>query len=272
MSNEVANHYTQGSLGDRIEAGLKQTVADNSAVTIDDLAPVDEFHIGGRSASVHLFDQLNLSPEDKVVDVGAGIGGTARFVAQTYGSGVTGIDLTPEFCEVADRLSNLVGLGDKVNVIEGSALDMPFEDDSFSVAYMMHVGMNIEDKTALYKEIRRVLKPGGILAVYDVLQGPNFEQITFPVPWATVPETSFLATADEMQKHLRNTGYSIDSVADRTEFAKEFFAAIIPPPGGTPPPLGIHLIIGNEAPTKLKNMVVNINAGLCGPWEIIARK
>ena len=271
MSNEVASHYTQGSLGDRIEAGLKQTVPSDREVTIDDLAPVDEFHIGGRPASVHLFDQLNLTPDDEVLDIGAGIGGTARFVARTYGCNVQGIDLTPEFCEVAGRLSKLVGLGDKVDVVEGSALEMPFEDNSFSVAYMMHVGMNIEDKSALYKEIHRVLKPGGVLAVYDVLQGPNLEQITFPVPWSTVPETSFLATADEMQEHLQNAGYTIESVSDRTEFAKEFFAAIIPPPGGTPPPLGLHLIIGDEAPTKLKNMVTNIGAGLCGPWEIIAR-
>lgn len=271
MTNEVANHYSQGTLGDRIKAGLKQTVTDDRPVTIDDLAPVDEFHIGGRPASVHLFDQLNLTPDDTVLDIGAGIGGTARFVAQNYGCKVQGIDLTPEFCDVAEQLNETVGLGDRVSVEQGSALDMPFADDSFSVAYMMHVGMNIEDKPALYKEIQRVLKPGGILAIYDVLQGPNPEQITFPVPWATVAETSFLATNEEMNEHLKSAGFTIESSLDRTQFAKEFFAAIIPPPGGTPPPLGLHLIIGDEAPSRLKNMVVNINSGLCGPWEILAR-
>jgi ubiquinone/menaquinone biosynthesis C-methylase UbiE len=206
-----------------------------------------------------------------VLDIGAGIGGTARFVAKQYGCKVQGIDLTPEFCAVAEQLNALVGLNGRVKVHSGSALEMPFDDDSFDVAYMMHVGMNIEDKPALYKEIRRVLKPGGVLAIYDVLQGPNSEQITFPVPWATVPETSFLATSNEMGDYLSSAGFSVDTITDRTQFAKEFFAAIIPLPGGAPPPLGIHLIIGNDAPVKLKNMVVNIGAGRCGPWEIIAR-
>ena len=119
MSKDVANHYSQGTLGDRIESGLKLAVGGDRPVTIDDLAPVDEFHIGGRPASVHLFDQLNLSPDDAVLDIGAGIGGTARFVAQTYGSTVTGIDLTPEFCEVAGQLNDLVGLSDKVDVVDG---------------------------------------------------------------------------------------------------------------------------------------------------------
>jgi ubiquinone/menaquinone biosynthesis C-methylase UbiE len=271
MSKDVANHYSQGTLGKAIESALEATIGSDRAATIDDLAPVDEFHIGGRPASVHLFDQLNLSESDSALDVGTGIGGTARFVAQNYGCKVEGIDLTPEFCEVAGQLNDLVGLSDMVSITEGSALDMPYADDSFSVAFMMHVGMNIEDKLSLYKEIRRVLKPGGLLAVYDVLQGPTTEGFEFPVPWATVADTSFLATPDQMTEYLTAAGFSIEKTTDRTQFAKEFFAAIIPPAGGAPPPLGLHLIIGNDAPTKLKNMVVNINAGRCGPVEIIAR-
>jgi SAM-dependent methyltransferase len=271
MTKDIASHYSQGTLGDVIESGLKITVGNDRAVTIDDLAPVDEFHIGGRPASIHLFDQLNLTKDDLVLDIGAGIGGASRFVAKNYGCKVEGIDLTPEFCEVAGRLNDLVGLSERVNITEGSALDMPYEDNSFSAAFMMHVGMNIEDKTALYKEIRRVLKPGGTFAIYDVLQGPNTEELAFPVPWATVSESSFLATPEEMNEHLTSAGFTVESTADRTPFAKDFFAAIIPPKGGTPPPLGLHVIIGRDAPTKLKNMVTNIGAGLCGPWEFIAR-
>jgi SAM-dependent methyltransferase len=271
MNENVANHYSQGTLGAAIKSGLDATVGTDRSITIDDLAPVDEFHIGGRPASVHLFNQLNLSVDDLVLDIGAGIGGASRFVAQNYGCKVEGIDLTPEFCEVAGQLNDLVGLNDRVNITEGSALDMPYADDSFSVAFMMHVGMNIEDKLSLYKEVRRVLKPGGVFAIYDVLQGPNPEALTFPVPWATTGDASFLATPDEMKEHLTSTGFSVGHTNDRTQFAKDFFAAIIPPAGGTPPPLGLQLIIGRDAPTKLKNMVVNIGAGLCGPWEIIAR-
>lgn len=270
MHDEVAAHYTQGGLGSAIERGLNSVVETARAVTIDDLAPVDEFHIGGRAASIHLFDQLDLTAEDTVLDVGAGIGGTARFVANAYGCKVQGIDLTPEFCTVGNSLSELVGLGGLVNVLEGSALEMPFEDDSFSVAYMMHVGMNIEDKKALYSEIRRVLKPGGTFAIYDVLQGPNPASIEFPVPWATTADTSFLASSAEMTNLLNNAGFTIDHILDRTDFAADFFKSIKVPAGGAPPPLGIHLIIGENAPLKLGNMVKNIDSGICGPWEIIA--
>lgn len=271
MRDEVANHYSQGTLGKSIESALENVVGSARDVTIDDLAPVDEFHIGGRQASVHLFDRLGLSENDAVLDVGAGIGGTARFVASNYGSSVHGIDLTPEFAEVGNSLSKLVGLDSLVDVQVGSALEMPFEDDSFSAVYMMHVGMNIEDKQTLYSEIRRVLKPGGVFAVYDVLQGPKPDSIEFPVPWATTSDTSFLASPDDMRRLLADAGFTVEHEEDRTEFAVDFFKSIAIPAGGTPPPLGLHLIIGDEAPTKLGNMVKNIDAGLCAPWEFVAR-
>jgi ubiquinone/menaquinone biosynthesis C-methylase UbiE len=271
MNNKVAAHYTLGSLGPAIEAGLEATVGSSRAVTIDDLAPVDEFHIGGRPASIHLFDQMGLSSADSVLDIGAGIGGSSRFVAQTYGSSVEGIDLTPEFCEVGNSLNKLVGLDDRVNITEGSALDMPFADNSFSAAYMMHVGMNISDKPALYSEVRRVLKPGGTFAIYDVLQGPNGDTLDFPVPWATTQDASFLATAEQMTNYLEDAGFTVDTALDRTEFAVEFFKSIAVPAGGTPPPLGLRLIIGNDAPLKISNMVKNIGDGRCGPWEFMAR-
>jgi SAM-dependent methyltransferase len=271
MQEDIAAHYSQGTLGDRINSALQATIGTDRAITIDDLAPVDEFHIGGRPASVHIFDQLNLTASDRVLDIGAGIGGTARLVAQNYGAIVDGIDLTQEFCEVAKTLTELVGLTDQVTIRQGSALEMPYEDNSFSVAYMMHVGMNIDDKPALYSEIRRVLKPDGILAIYDVMKTPDTRPITFPVPWATVSETSFLATPDEMRTHLETAGFKIEKTTDRTQFAVDFFAAIVPPTGGAPPPLGIQLIIGDDAPTKLRNMVTNVGNNLCGPWEFIAR-
>ena len=269
MSNEVASHYSLGNLSATLDAGLEIVTGNARPATIDDLAPVDEFHIGGRPASVHLFDQLGLTSDDVVLDVGAGIGGTSRFVAKNYGCQVTGIDLTPEFCEVGNSLSQRLGLSDLVNIQQGSALDMPLEDDSFSVVFMMHVGMNISDKAALYSEIRRVLKPGGKFAVYDVLKGANPDPIEFPVPWATEQSTSFLATSDQMKELLSNAGFEVDVAEDRTEFADEFFKGLTPPSGG-PPPIGLHLIIGKDTPLKIKNMVANIKNGLCGPWELIS--
>lgn len=272
MSNELTEHYATGNLANAITTALGKVVTDGRSPTIDDLAPVDEFHIGGRRASVSLFDQLNLSSSDRVLDVGAGIGGTARFVAQNYGSNVVGIDLTPEFCEVAETLSNLVGLGDKVTVHEGSALAMPFESESFDSAYMMHVGMNIEDKAALFAEVNRVLRPGGRFAVYDILAGQNSGDFQFPVPWATDANSSFLTSPDEMKSLLEQAGFTVDVTNDRTEFAAEFFESAVAAMASGPPPVGLHLIMGPTARDKFGNMIQNVKAGMCGPWEFIASK
>lgn len=272
MSDEIASHYAPGNLADAITSALSKVVTDGRSPTIDDLAPVDEFHIGGRIASVNLFDQLNLSSADRVLDVGAGIGGTARFVAQNYGSSVEGIDLTPEFCEVATTLTDLVGLGEKVTVHEGSALAMPFESGSFDSAYMMHVGMNIEDKAALFAEVNRVLRPGGRFAVYDVLTGQNSGDFQFPVPWATDANSSFLVSPDEMQSLLEQAGFIVDVTNDKTEFAVEFFQSAVASMADGPAPIGLHLIMGPTARDKFGNMIQNVKAGLCGPWELIATR
>lgn len=266
------SHYTRQDLGQTIISALESLTGGNRPATIDDLAPVDEFHIGGRPATVRLFEQVGLSGNDHVLDVGSGIGGTSRFVAQTFGSRVDGIDLTPEFCEVAAELSDLVGLGDKVTFQAGSALDMPYGDGSFDAAYMLHVGMNIGDKASLFSEVNRVLRPGGKYAVYDVLSGSGEGAFQFPVPWATESEDSFVSSPDEMEYLLREADFEIEAINNRTDSALQFFAGLTASAGSAPPPIGLHLILGPDAKTKVGNMIANIKNGLCGPWEIIASK
>ena len=78
-----------------------------------------------------------------------------------YNCQITGIDLTEEYCQVATELASRVGLFDRVRYQQGSALAMPFPDNSFDIAYTQHVAMNIADKAGLYREIARVLKPRG---------------------------------------------------------------------------------------------------------------
>src|SRR5262249_10542157 len=143
---------------------------------------VDEFHIGGRKASADFLDQLSFNDQTKVLDVGCGLGGPARFVAHRYGSQVTGIDLTPEYVETRNRLCKWVGLAERISLHQGSALAMPFMEASFDGAYMMHVGMNIEDKETLASEVARVLRPGSVFGIYDVMR-TGFGELAFPVPW-----------------------------------------------------------------------------------------
>ena len=269
----VADHYTHGSLLDVIREGLEQLGKSPETVSVDDLGPVDEFHIGGRQASADFLGQLDLTPDAHVLDVGCGLGGGTRFTASRYGSRVTGIDLTPEFVETGQALSEWVGLGDRISLRVASALDLPFDDGHFDAAYMMHVGMNIADKTRLCAEVSRVLRPGGVFGVYDVMQTGNGE-LAFPVPWSQGPENSAVATPQEYRAAISAAGLTVAAERDRKDLALEFFAdmtARVADAGG-PPPLGIHLLMGEERGEKVKNMVANIRAGLIAPVELIARK
>ncbi len=269
----VAGHYTHGSLLAAIKQALEAQGKTPEMVSIDDLAPVDEFHIGGRQASEHFLSQLPLDTSTQVLDVGCGLGGASRFTAQRFGCRVTGIDLTAEYVETGRALCSWVGLDDRVALHQGSALDLPFGEAGFDAAYMMHVGMNIPDKARLFAEVYRVLKPGGSFGVYDVMRTGE-GALAFPVPWATTDETSAVAAPQDYKSGLEAAGFEVAAERNRCEFALEFFAdlrAKIAAAGG-PPPLGLHVLIGPSGAEKIKNMVENIGAGRIAPVEIIARK
>jgi ubiquinone/menaquinone biosynthesis C-methylase UbiE len=243
------------------------------SVSVDDLAPVDEFHIGGRQASEEFIGQLELSAENHVLDVGCGIGGTSRFVASQFGCRVTGIDLTPEFVSTGQVLCDWVGLTGQVTLEQGDATAMPFSDECFDAAFMLHVGMNIADKSGLFAEVHRLIKSGTTFGVYDVMLTGD-EELTYPVPWSTTPDTSALATQDEYIDALKQAGFGIMTVRNRRDFAAEFFAETRRrmEAAGSSPPLGVHIAMGESAPEKIRNMVDNIAAGRVAPIEIIASK
>ncbi|MEE8289362.1 MAG: methyltransferase domain-containing protein, partial [Nitrosomonadaceae bacterium] len=240
---------------------------------IDDLAPVDEFHIGGRLATDHLLDQLNFSKPDHILDVGCGLGGASRYIANKYNNRVTGIDLTREYIEVGKDLSAWVGLDKQVSLYQGSALAMPFEDGAFDGAVMLHVGMNIDDKTRLFTEVYRVLRPGASFGVYDIMQINNGE-LAYPVPWATDDTTSKLATPDDYKQALSHAGFKVAVHNTRRDFALGFFKQLRQKTeaSGGPPPLGLHLLMQESTAVKISNMVDNISADLIAPVEIIAQK
>jgi len=272
-TDTVARHYSRGRLLEQIHLALEAMGKSSADVTVDDLAPADEFHIGGRTASADFISQLGLSTRHRVVDVGCGIGGTARFVADRFGCRVCGVDITPEFIDTGRVLTDWVGLGEHIGLQLGSVLEMPFEDGSFDAAIMLHVGMNIDDKHGLFTEVFRVLRHGAPFGVYDVMQtGPG--PITYPVPWSGVAATSALATPEEYVDALEATGFAVQARRDRRAFALEFFAEThrrIEAGGGTPS-LGVHIAMGEDAPLKIGNMIENIAAGRIAPVEIIARR
>ncbi len=268
----VTRHYTHGGLLTAFEAALEASGRTIANVTIDDLAPADEFHVGGRRASAHLINQLDIAPESHVLDVGCGIGGTARFTADRFRCRVSGLDLTPEYVETGNALCGWVGLNRRIDLHQGSALDMPFPPDSHDGGYMMHVGMNIAEKSDLFAEIHRVLKPGSLFGVYDVMRTGGGD-LTYPLPWASDADFSFVETLEVYESALADAGFDVVNVRERGEFALEFFKELRAAAAASgPQPLGLHIVLGETAAVKIKNLVGNITAGHIAPVEMIAKK
>jgi ubiquinone/menaquinone biosynthesis C-methylase UbiE len=269
----VANHYTHGSLLEAIQRGVQALGKTTANVGVEDLGPVDEFHIGGRAATADFLDQLDITTDHHVLDVGCGLGGASRFAAQRYGCRVSGVDLTPEYVDTGAVLCDWVGLGERISLAAGDATALSHAGDTFDRAYLMHVGMNIADKQGLVRELLRVLRPGAKLGIYDVMR-VGAGELAFPVPWATAPEGSALASPGEYKAALQSAGFRVIAERNRRDFALEFFKQLQAKAAsaGGPPPLGLHILMGEAAAVKVKNMVENIARGLIAPVELIAGK
>ncbi|WP_428665201.1 class I SAM-dependent methyltransferase [Reyranella sp.] len=271
----VADHYTHGTLETAILRALEAAGKNPDNLAHGDLAAIDEFHIGGRQATMDLATQIALPSGARVLDVGCGIGGPARFFASEFGWRIEGIDLTDEYVRVAEALSRRVGLGDKASFRQASATALPFADATFDGAYMLHVGMNIADKKAVFAEVRRVLRPGGVFAIYDVMRESD-GAFAYPVPWSSEPATNAIAAATTYRDLLGSEGFTIEKERSRRDFAMEFFRqmrqrmAETAAKGGPPPP-GLPILMGPTAPQKVANMIALLERGVISPTEIIAR-
>ncbi|MSO69324.1 MAG: class I SAM-dependent methyltransferase [Alphaproteobacteria bacterium] len=273
IEQSIAAHYGDETFGKRLLEALSASGLDINRLSPDELAPIDEFHIGGRLATAELAAQLGLRPGLKLLDVGSGIGGPARYFAHAFGCEVIGIDLTEAFVRIATDLTRRASLSDRVKFQQGSALDLPFEAASFDGATMLHVGMNIDDKPRLCRAVRKVLRPGAFFGIYDLMRtGPG--DIEFPVPWSSRPETSFVVEPSVYRAALEAAGFTLSKERNRRDFALDFFRdmqAKAKAAGGGASPLGPALIMGPEFKDKLRHVVEAIERGAIAPIELIAR-
>jgi ubiquinone/menaquinone biosynthesis C-methylase UbiE len=259
MANEVQRHYGSASgLADLIAAKFRASGKDLAQLTTSDLTSVDQFHIRGRTATLELAKQMELGPQSLVLDIGSGLGGPARTLAETYGCKVTGVDLTLEFCEAATMMSRWVGLADTVSFAQGDATALPFDAGTFDAAMTIHTAMNIAAKDALYSGVHRVLKPGRILAVYDILQGEG-GNVLFPVPWARDPSISHLATPAEMRQLLEGASFRILNEIDSTEEGLAWFRGEAERVGSADQsPIRLRSFLGDDHRQMALNQVRNL--------------
>jgi len=269
----VAQHYGSPGIAERILAALRAAQGAQAPVTPDALAPGDHFHGGGLAATQELALILQPQAGERLLDIGSGIGGPARWIAAKFSVHVTGVDLTAEFCAAAEELNRATGLVDRVRIINGSALALPVPDSEFDRAYSQNVIMNIADKPRFYREVFRALRPGGVFAIANACAGPAGEPY-YPQMWAKTAATSFLATPEETRRDMQEAGFGIAAFRDttsgrlpvQTRRGQELER-------GTAPPLGIHVLMGRDVVREaMKNSTRSLTEGRIAMIEALLRK
>ena len=268
---KVAEHYGRSGLEQTILEALTKAGVDTDRLKASDLSGADEFHLGWRPATIELAHDLGLAEGHALLDIGSGIGGPARYFAESCHCTVTGIDLTQDYVDVATALTARCGLTDKVSFKQASALALPFADQSFDVATLIHVGMNIQDKAGLIAEARRVLRSGGQLGIYDIMKTASAE-LTYPMPWASTIDTSFVEPPEVYRALLTASGFEITAQQDRSKLALEIGREMREKAvRDGAPPLGLHLLMGPATQQRLGNVMAALQQGLIAPTAIIAR-
>jgi SAM-dependent methyltransferase len=257
---KVLDHYSSTGLINRIKSALTTIAPDDQPLTVNQLAPLDQFHTRGMLATAELATAAGLEPSTRVLDLGCGIGGPARFLASTTGCKVTGIDLSPDFIDAANYLTTRCRLADHVKFEVGNAMHLPFRDADFDVVFLQHVAMNIQNRSALYAEARRVLAPGGRFATYDLVLGEG--DVVYPVPWARDASTSFLLSEPATRAALEEAGFKVALWRDDTQIALDWFEAAM---GGSPPSgPSLGLVMGPNFREMIGNLARNLRENRLG--------
>ena len=261
MTDAATRNYDTEGLFEKIEAGLTAIGGDPLHPTIEQLAMVDETHVRGPLATAELIPLMNVGKGDKVLDIGSGIGGSARNLASKTGATVVGVDISTGFCDVATTLTQRMGMSDNVSFINCAVEELDQKHGLFDAAWTIHVAMNVSNKPTFYKAIFDRLRSGATFVIYDVLAG-NGTEVIYPAPWAIVAEESFLSTSDEMQTLLKEAGFRKIQFTDDTQNSVAFLmVGLKKVQTEGPHPLGIQLALGPRFKDMLMGLGENFKSG-----------
>ncbi len=260
LNKNIESHYFKESLYEDIIKRLKEQDINLENVKRSDISGADEFHVRGAEVSKELANSINLNGL-KVLDIGCGLGGPCRMLADDYDCHTTGIDISKEYIRTATKLSKLVNLENKTDFIHGDAANLPFDNNSFDVVWTQHVQMNISDKKRFYSEINRVLRVGGYFLFYDILKKGDGE-INYPMPWASNSNISFLFKAKEMEDLLKEIGLTEKQCTNQTQAGIDFFEALVSKlKEFGPPKIGLNVLMGETTKPKLMNLLSHLKSG-----------
>ena len=272
MTKAIADHWGRGDVYGLIVSALNKMSKPLEGLTIEDLAPVDHFHARGFPATVELADRLPIKAGQHILDIGCGLGGPARYMANRFQCKVSGLDITESFVETANKLTELLRMERAVSIEHGDGQRLPYPDSHFDGAYTQHVTMNVADRPRFFAEAYRVLKPGAFFALSEHGLGPKGKP-HHPVPWSEDGSGAYLVTPSETRAVLEKTGFEGIVVEDTgVKYAAGYRIAIEKAEKGALPPLGIHILLGETALQKTRNTLRNIEEGRTHPIQLICRK
>jgi cyclopropane fatty-acyl-phospholipid synthase-like methyltransferase len=272
VDKSVADHWGKGDVFGRVMEAMKAASISPDTVTVEQMAPVDHLHARGFHATIELADALPINEGDHLVDIGCGLGGPARYLAERFNCRVSGIDITAPFIDAANKITALLKMEQFVDFRLGDGQELPYADQIFDGGYTQHVTMNIADREKFFSEAFRVLKPGGYFALTEHGLGPN-ESPYYPCPWSDDGSGAFLVLPKETVSFLENTGFSeIDVLSTGNEYLAGYKKAMQLAARGELPAFGAHILLGENALAKTKNAARNIEEGRTSPIQVICRK
>jgi cyclopropane fatty-acyl-phospholipid synthase-like methyltransferase len=210
---------------DRIGRGLAAFgIGPADPIPPERLFALDQWHYHGTEAIRAAAERLGLGPESRVLDIGAGIGGPARYLAYTTGCHVTALELQPALDAIGRDLTRRSGLAGRVAHLCGDALTIPIQEQSFDAAVSWLAVLHLADRPRLCARLARALKPGGGCYIEDLCMRAPFAPSDLH-DLRTIVFGVTVTSIDEYAADLRAAGFVGIAATDLTSDWAPYAAA-----------------------------------------------